>query len=139
MEPKADLKSDGVVQFEPKREYQRPILVTFGRIAALTRSATCSTQSDGVTLASCGPGNMAMQSSDRNVKENVVRVASHPLGIGLYLFDYKPAFRSQWGHGRQFGVMADEVETVMPEAVSVHPDGYKLVNYALLGITRFLQ
>lgn len=43
------------------------------------------------------------------------------------------------GHGRQFGVMADEVEQVMPEAVSVHPDGYKMVDYAMLGISRNLH
>jgi hypothetical protein len=59
--------------------------------------------------------------------------------MGLYLFNYKPDFRDEWGHGRQFGVMADEVETVMPEAVTVHPDGYKMVDYAMLGITRFVQ
>jgi hypothetical protein len=35
--------------------------------------------------------------------------------------------------------MADEVEQVMPEAVSVHPDGYKMVNYAMLGISRVLH
>ncbi len=74
--------------------------------------------------------------SDRNVKENIVRIGEHPLGIGLYLFDYKPAFRDQWGHGRQFGVMAQEVETVMPAAVCTHPDGYKMVDYAMLGISR---
>lgn len=77
--------------------------------------------------------------SDRLMKENVVYVDCHPLGIGLYLFDYKPEFRDLWGHGRQFGVMADEVEQVMPEAVSVHPDGYKMVNYAMLGISRNLH
>ena len=37
---------------------------------------------------------------------------------------------------RDVGVMADEVETVLPQAVCVHPDGYKMVNYALLGMTR---
>jgi hypothetical protein len=62
-------------------------------------------------------------------------VGEHFLGIGLYLFDYKPEYRDQWGHGRQFGVMADEVESVMPQAVSIHPDGYKVVDYAMLGIS----
>ena len=33
---------------------------------------------------------------------------------------------------RQQGVMADEVEKVMPEAVLMHPSGYKMVNYGLL-------
>ncbi|NMQ18985.1 tail fiber domain-containing protein [Candidatus Competibacter phosphatis] len=77
--------------------------------------------------------------SDRLTKENIVRIGIHPLGIGLYLFDYKPEFRDAWGHGRQFGVMADEIEKVMPEAVSVHLDGYKMVNYAMLGISRSLH
>ncbi len=30
--------------------------------------------------------------------------------------------------------MADEVELVLPQAVVMHPDGYKRVDYALLGI-----
>ena len=74
--------------------------------------------------------------SDRSIKENIVRIGDHPLGIGLYLFEFKVRFRATWGHGRQFGVMADEVETVMPAAVSNHPDGYKMVDYAMLGISR---
>jgi len=32
--------------------------------------------------------------------------------------------------------MADEVEAVLPEAVSVAAEGHKLVAYALLGIIR---
>ena len=54
--------------------------------------------------------------------------------MGLYLFDYKAEYRQQWGQGRQFGVMAQEVETFMPQAVCVHSDGYKMVKYAMLGI-----
>ena len=72
--------------------------------------------------------------SDRKFKENIVHIGTHPLGIGLYLFDYKPEFRELGGFGRQFGVMADEVKTVLPQAVVMHPDGYKTVDYALLGI-----
>ena len=58
------------------------------------------------------------------------------MGFGLYLFDYKHEFRDAWGSDRQFGVMADEVEVVMPAAVCVHPDGYRMVNYPMLGIKR---
>ena len=42
-------------------------------------------------------------------KNNVVRIGTHPLGLGLYLFDYKPEYQDRCGQGRQFGVMADEV------------------------------
>ena len=80
---------------------------------------------------------MAPKASQRGIKENIVRIGEHPLGLGLYLFDYKPAFRGAWGTGRQFGVMADEVEAVLPEAVSMHPDGYKMVSYGLLGLRQF--
>jgi hypothetical protein len=59
--------------------------------------------------------------------------------LTYYLFNYIPKFCDTWGHGRQIGVMADEVKKVMPEAVSVHPDGYKMVNYAMLGISRSLH
>lgn len=80
---------------------------------------------------------MAMQqASDVRLKENLSRIGEHPLGIGLYLFDYKSPFRDQWGQGRQFGVVAQEVERVMPAAVTMHPSGYKMVNLAMLGISR---
>ena len=82
----------------------------------------------------------SMGGSDRRIKENIVLLDDHLVGgIRLYLFDYKCEYRDTWGHGRQLGVMADEVERVMPEAVSVHPDGYKRVNYAMLGISRTLR
>jgi len=63
--------------------------------------------------------------SDRRLKSNIKRIGTHKLGIGLYEYDILG--------GRQQGVMADEVEKVMPEAVLMHPSGYKMVNYGLLG------
>ena len=74
--------------------------------------------------------------SERRVKENIVHIGDHPFGFGLYLFGYRPEHRGQWGQGRQFGVMIDEVEIVMPEAVSMHLDGYKRVDYGMLGISQ---
>ena len=110
-----------------KLAYQPPSLRTFGQVHMLTQSASKGGNGDG------GQGMMVL-ASDRSIKENVVQVGVHPSGIGLYLFDYKPAFWASTGNGRQFGVMADEVEAVMPEAVLMHADGYKQVNYAMLGI-----
>lgn len=110
-----------------KKVYQRPVLRAFGSVHFLTRAGASSMNGDTGAL---------MMPSDRTVKENIVRIGGHPLGIGLYLFDYRHGYREQYGHGRQFGVMADEVEAVMPAAVSVGPRGHKQVDYALLGITR---
>ena len=114
-----------------KKAYQKPVLKIFGLVKHLTKGASPGAGDGGSSMQPTG--------SDRNVKENIARIGEHPLGFGLYLYDYKPEYRKQWGSGRQFGVMADEVEMVMPEAVSMHPDGYKMVNYALLGIDHTVQ
>ena len=62
--------------------------------------------------------------SDRRLKSSIVRVGTHPLGIGIYDYDI-------FGH-RERGVMADEVELVRPHAVTIHESGYRMVNYAEL-------
>ena len=110
-----------------KHPYSQPTLRVFGSVKALTLNNGGS-QTDGV--------HVNHTPSEWHMKENIVRVGDHPSGFGLYLFDYKPAFRERWGHGRQFGVMADEVATVVPEAVRTHTDGYRLVHYPMLGIER---
>ena len=76
---------------------------------------------------------------DVRVKKNVARIGTHPLGFGIHLFDYKPEFSAENGLGRQFGVIADEVEMIVPEAVMVGIDGYKRVNYSLLGVSSSLH
>ena len=68
-----------------------------------------------------GAGIMAV--SDRRLKTNIVRVGTHPLGIGIYEYDL-------FGK-REVGVMADEVEKVKPEAVGEFA-GFKGVNYGML-------
>lgn len=107
-----------------KRRYTSPSLTVYGSVRDLT-GAVSGTMSDG----------SSMQASDRAYKENIVRVGEHPAGFGLYLFDYKAEFRDAHGHGRKFGVMADEVEKVVPQAVVVGADGYRAVDYGQLGIT----
>jgi hypothetical protein len=69
-------------------------------------------------------GSAAIMMSDRRLKSNIVRVGTHPLGIGIYEYDI-------FGE-RQRGVMADEVQKVKPEAVVTHPSGYNMVKYGLL-------
>ena len=114
-----------------KLDYLSPALVCYGRVGELTQGG-CSrgTEAGGPTSKTPKSNNC----SDPRAKENIVRIGTHPFGIGLYLFDYKAEFQVQWGYGRQFGVMADEVAAVMPEAVCEHADGYRMVNYAMLGV-----
>lgn len=69
----------------------------------------------------------ALFSSDRRLKKGITRVGTLANGIPVYSFEYI------WGGGQQVGVMADEVEKVLPEAVITGSDGYKLVNYSMLG------
>jgi len=118
-----------------KRRYVSPVLVRYGQVRDLTQGGSGPT----AEFFNCQPYALKTNKcnrSDQRVKQGIVRIGEHPLGIGLYLFDYKPEYRAEWGHGRQFGVMAQEVEAVMPEAVCVAPDGYRMVNYAMLGISR---
>lgn len=111
-----------------KQVYQVPVLSTYGRVAELTQSGTAP--------ASENPGaNAFRKPSSREMKENISRVGTHPLGFGLYLFDYRPEFQSHAGYGRQFGVMIDEVVGVVPEAVCTNENGYSVVDYAMLGIS----
>jgi len=65
-----------------------------------------------------------MKYSDRRLKSHIVRIGIHPLGIGIYDYDIDGQ--------RTRGVMADEVLTVRPEAVSRHANGYLQVDYGRL-------
>jgi len=112
-----------------KKPYAAPKLIRYGDVRTLTQAGATG------VMESMG----GMKASSCLLKENLVRIGTHPLGIGLYLFDYKPEFRASWGHGRQFGVIAEEVESIMPRAVSRDPRGYLTVDYAMLGIRCSVQ
>ena len=111
-----------------KLAYSRPSLTVYGSVRELTGGAS-GTGTDTAGMVQVG------KTSDPAAKENAVRIGTHPAGFGIYLFDYKADLRDAHGHGRQFGVMANEVEMVLPEAVMVRADGYRAVNYSMLGIT----
>jgi hypothetical protein len=114
-----------------KRVYQKPELKIYGSVTALTQSGSANGREQGGVES-----NKSGQTSDFRVKENIQQIGQHPLGFGLYLFDYKSEFQRSCGEGRQFGVMAQEVELVVPAAVSIAANGYKQVDYRMLGIAR---
>lgn len=62
--------------------------------------------------------------SDRRLKSNIRRIGTHARGFGVYEYDIA-GLRAQ-------GVMADEVQKIMPEAVVRLPSGYLAVFYGML-------
>jgi len=79
-------------------------------------------KSSGVN-AGTNLGAAYLMGSDRRLKENIVRLGEMSNGLNIYAFNYKD------NPERTIGVMADEVELIMPEAVYTRFDGYKMVNY----------
>ena len=66
--------------------------------------------------------------SDMRLKHDIVLLGRLDDGLGYYRFVYNG------GHTAYVGVMAQEVQTVMPEAVTRGPDGYMRVFYDKLGL-----
>ena len=67
--------------------------------------------------------------SDRRVKEDIRKVGRLDNGLNVYSYRYKG------GNRTMIGLMADEVEKIVPEAVGDFA-GYKTVNYALASEAR---
>jgi hypothetical protein len=66
--------------------------------------------------------------SDMRLKHDIVLLGRLDDGLGYYRFVYNG------GHTAYVGVMAQEVWTVMPEAVTRGLDGYMRVSYGRLGL-----
>ena len=66
--------------------------------------------------------------SDMRLKHDIVLLGRLDDGLGYYRFVYNG------GHTAYVGVMAQQVQTVMPEAVTCGPDGYMRVSYDRLGL-----
>jgi len=85
-----------------------------------------------------GLGSLGMNAyttfSDVNMKENIEEIGKLNNGLKVYSYEYKPEFKDIAGHGAHIGVMAQEVEKIIPEAVTTMSNGYKAVNYAMLGV-----
>jgi len=77
-------------------------------------------------------GMAAFGKSDERLKENIKKIGTLDNGLNLYSYNYKDGY--DLPEGRQIGVMAQEVEKVIPEAVVMEADGFRAVNYALLGV-----
>lgn len=80
----------------------------------------------GSGWGAAGGGLMGLLSaSDRRLKTDIKRIGSTDSGLPVY------SYRYVWGGPVQFGVMADEVRKVNPEAV-FNIEGFDRVNYGML-------
>lgn len=84
-------------------------------------ASTNSANSNGAALAAA-----LIAASDRRLKRDIEKLSDDPRGFGIYKFRYL------WSDDEYIGVMADEVEKVIPEAVITASSGYKSVNYGML-------
>lgn len=73
-------------------------------------------------------GSFAALFSDRRLKDVIERIGTTKHGIPMYKYTFKADPQKRV----HVGVMADEVEKVLPHAVSTHPNGYKMVDYGAL-------
>ena len=82
-----------------------------------------------VAVATSGDDDeVAPAPSDIRLKEDITRVGTNYLGLGVYHYRYK-GLDGVWE-----GVMAHEVAVMHPGAIKLLPYGYKAVNYAKLGL-----
>jgi hypothetical protein len=79
-----------------------------------------------------GMMNRTPSTSDIRTKENIEQIGLLPNGLPVYSYEYKEEFKNDplAGPGRYVGLMAHEVEKIIPDAVSLRTDGYKMVNYS---------
>ena len=75
---------------------------------------------------------VAFASSDERLKENVEAIGSaveKVEAIGGYTFDWIPMEGVHVHSGHDIGVIAQEIEAVLPELVTTRDNGYKAVKY----------
>ena len=93
--------------------------------AAGAAAASVAAGAAAVAAARRGGGG---RRSDMRLKHDIVLLGRLDDGLGYYRFVYNG------GHTAYVGVMAQEVQTVMPEAVTRGADGYMRVSYDRLGL-----
>jgi hypothetical protein len=129
--------------------------LSFAMGNALTSSATCTTylnnatvachlQVGGTTTMNTTTGRIdatndvvAFATSDRRLKENIQPINDalcKVIGVSGNTFNWKPLSKEEiqtihGNTGRDVGVIAQEIESILPEAVTTRDNGYKAVNY----------
>lgn len=103
-----------------------PWLQAAGMSTSATGSGTGNqTNTPGIGSVAAGLAGLGLSAfSDERVKENIRRVGSTFDGQPVYSYNFP-------GGPTQIGLLAQDVERVMPEAVGSTPEGIKTVDYDL--------
>ena len=83
----------------------------------------------GTAIGSLGSAAITA-ASDIRLKENIVPIGMLPSGVHVYEYNLKPEFAHLGPPGRQVGVMAQDLLSINPDAVSLDEDGYYRVDYS---------
>ena len=92
-----------------------------GQTSSSTGQGT-SSQNNGSGKA-IGTALALIAMSDRRAKTNIQYITTMDNGLNVYSFDYI------WGDKKNIGVMADEVQKLLPEALGPTVNGYQTVRY----------
>ena len=131
---------DGYVYIQNAGTTQTNIL-RIGNYATITGTAQSSNTSSGALIVAGGVGIaktlnvgediIAYASSDERLKDEIIPI-SNPLekinSIGGYSFLWNEEKQNIY-KGKDYGVIAQEIEKVLPELVQTRDDGYKAVKY----------
>ena len=121
-----------------RRVYVAPSLNCYGLVQDLTQAGTGSMSeaaASASTPSTCGLTNYMSNPncpSDSRLKTNIRSISTSLSGMQFYLFEYKPEYKPECGHGTYFGYMAQEVLQKYPSAVVTRSDGYLAIDYRLL-------
>jgi hypothetical protein len=102
-----------------KGAFVAPIVASFAMSGLTVERAAAQTNSTS---------SRPLPTSDRRLKRDVARIATHPAGFGIYRFKYL------WSDTEYSGVIAQEVLAARPQAVVRGEDGYLRVDYTAIGM-----
>ena len=134
---------------QQEQEARRAQLVTltnlFGGLAGLGSSTQMQQTSSGFgsqgfsggaspfsQIASAVGTAAAFSRSDVRLKNEITFVGKLKNGIKIYKWKWNEKGKELAGDQVEFGVLAQEVQKIVPEAVKRGPDGYLMVNYGAL-------
>lgn len=132
---------------EAQREQMINLTNLLGGLAGLGTSTTYQNQSSGFTSQGFagGPSPFSQiasaaaaaapfaKMSDIRLKTNIKQVGKLDNGIKLYTWKWTDEAKKIVNNQPEYGVIADEVQHIIPEAVIRGSDGYLRVNYAAIG------